>query len=82
MSFKFLHSRLHHIQTNLRLTLLTHLNGLGGDVSTNRPVLARNTQLSLCIESTALRIITSLGNSGMERYYNARNINLYGTSHI
>ena len=55
--------RLHHIQTNLRLTLLTHLNGLGGDVSTNRPVLARNTQLSLCIESTALRIITSLGNS-------------------
>ena len=33
-------------------------------MSTNRPIFAMNTQLSLCIESTALRIITSLGNSG------------------
>lgn len=55
--------RSHHIQASLRLLLLSHLNGLGGEVSTNRPIFAMNTQLSLCIESTALRIITSLGNS-------------------
>ena len=46
--------RLHHIQTHFRLSMLSHLqSGLG-----NQQTLAKNVQLSLCIESTALRLIT------------------------
>jgi mediator of RNA polymerase II transcription subunit 23 len=53
--------RLHHIQAHFRLNLLTHLQG--GLVGGTHPMLAKNAQLSLCIESTALRLITGLGNS-------------------
>lgn len=53
--------RLHHIQAHFRLNLLTHLQG--GLVGGNHPMLSKNAQLSLCIESTALRLITGLGNS-------------------
>ncbi len=53
--------RLHHVQTHFRLNLLSHLQG--GLVGGNHPMLSKNAQLSLAIESTALRLITGLGNS-------------------
>lgn len=47
--------RMHHIQPHYRVQLLSHLHNLAGAPQTNQ------TQLHLCMESTALRLITGLG---------------------
>ncbi len=48
--------RLHHVQANFRLSLLNHLQvALAGGA---HPILNRNAQLNICIESTCLRLIT------------------------
>ncbi len=48
--------RLHHIQPHFRLTMLNHLQvGLGGGMQV---AITKNFQLNLCLESTALRLIT------------------------
>ena len=50
--------RLHHIQAHYRLSLLTHLHQLAAHL-----VLNNHAQLHLTVESSALRLITGLGNS-------------------
>ncbi|KPI96136.1 PREDICTED: mediator of RNA polymerase II transcription subunit 23 [Papilio xuthus] len=52
--------RIHHIQPHYRVTLLSHLHSLAACPQANQ------TQLQLCFESTALRLITSLGSSGVQ----------------
>ncbi|XP_077861463.1 mediator of RNA polymerase II transcription subunit 23-like, partial [Saccoglossus kowalevskii] len=47
--------RLHHIQPHYRVQLLSHLHSLAIVPQTNQH------QLHLCVETTALRLITSLG---------------------
>jgi len=54
--------RLHHVQANFRLSLLSHLQvGIGGNAGQN--MLTRNCQLAQCVETTALRLIVGLSNS-------------------
>lgn len=48
---------MHHIQPFYRVQLLSHLHSLASVPHTNQ------TQLHLCVESTALRLITGLGSS-------------------
>ncbi|XP_064625436.1 mediator of RNA polymerase II transcription subunit 23-like [Lineus longissimus] len=52
--------RLHHIQPHYRVQLLSHLHSLATVPQTNQ------TQLHLCVESTALRLITGLGSSEVQ----------------
>ncbi|XP_058942997.2 mediator of RNA polymerase II transcription subunit 23 [Pocillopora verrucosa] len=52
--------RLHHIQPHYRVTLLSHLHSLAVVPHTNQ------NQLHLCVESTALRLITGLGSSEVQ----------------
>ncbi|OWR46814.1 mediator of RNA polymerase II transcription subunit 23 isoform X1 [Danaus plexippus] len=52
--------RIHHIQPHYRVTLLSNINSLAAYPQANQ------TQLQLCFESTALRLITSLGSSGVQ----------------
>ncbi|XP_067034898.1 mediator of RNA polymerase II transcription subunit 23-like [Acropora muricata] len=52
--------RLHHIQPHYRVTLLSHLHSLAAVPHTNQ------NQLHLCVESTALRLITGLGSSEVQ----------------
>ncbi|XP_074643703.1 mediator of RNA polymerase II transcription subunit 23-like [Tubulanus polymorphus] len=52
--------RLHHIQPHYRVQLLGHLHSLSSLAQTNQ------TQLHLCVESTALRLITGLGSSEVQ----------------
>lgn len=52
--------RLHHIHPQYRVQLLSHLHSLAAVPQTNQ------TQLHLCVESTALRLITGLGNSEVQ----------------
>jgi mediator of RNA polymerase II transcription subunit 23 len=47
--------RIHHIQPHYRVQLLSHLHSLASVPHTNQM------QLHLCVESTALRLITGLG---------------------
>ncbi|XP_052685881.1 mediator of RNA polymerase II transcription subunit 23-like [Crassostrea angulata] len=47
--------RLHHTQPHYRIQLLSHLHHLSQSPQTNQK------QLQLCMESTALRLITGLG---------------------
>jgi len=47
--------RMHHIQPHYRVQLLSHLHSLASVPHTNQM------QLHLCVESTALRLITGLG---------------------
>ena len=49
--------RMHHIQPHYRVQLLSHLHTLAAVAQTNQ------NQLHLCVESTALRLITALGSS-------------------
>lgn len=49
--------RMHHIQPFYRVQLLSHLHSLASVPHTNL------TQLHLCVESTALRLITGLGSA-------------------
>ncbi|XP_043213331.1 mediator of RNA polymerase II transcription subunit 23-like isoform X1 [Amphibalanus amphitrite] len=49
--------RLRHVQPHYRLTLLSTVHSLSNAPQTN------HTQMHLCLESTALRIISGLGNS-------------------
>lgn len=49
--------RMHHIQPHYRVQLLSHLHSLASVPHTNQM------QLHLCVESTALRLITGLGSS-------------------
>ena len=59
--------RMHHIQPFYRVQLLSHLHSLASVPHTNL------TQLHLCVESTALRLITGLGSAEVQpqlsRYY-------------
>lgn len=59
--------RMHHIQPFYRVQLLSHLHSLATVPHTNM------TQLHLCVESTALRLITGLGSAEVQpqlsRYY-------------
>lgn len=59
--------RMHHIQPFYRVQLLSHLHSLASVPHTNQ------TQLHLCVESTALRLITGLGSAEVQpqlsRYY-------------
>lgn len=59
--------RMHHIQPFYRVQLLSHLHSLASVPHTNL------TQLHLCVESTALRLITGLGSAEvplqLTRYY-------------
>lgn len=59
--------RMHHIQPFYRVQLLSHLHSLASVPHTNM------TQLHLCVESTALRLITGLGSAEVQpqlsRYY-------------
>lgn len=59
--------RTHHIQPFYRVQLLSHLHSLATVQHTNQ------TQLHLCVESTALRLITGLGLAEIQpqfaRYY-------------
>ncbi|KAL3868089.1 hypothetical protein ACJMK2_040926 [Sinanodonta woodiana] len=52
--------RLHHIQPHYRVQLLGHLHTLASIANTNQ------NQLQLCVESTALRLITGLGNAEVQ----------------
>ncbi|CAH1789085.1 unnamed protein product [Owenia fusiformis] len=52
--------RLHHIQPHYRVQLLSHLHSLASVPQTNQ------NQLHLCVESTALRLITGLGSSEVQ----------------
>uniref|UniRef100_T1J7Z5 Mediator of RNA polymerase II transcription subunit 23 n=1 Tax=Strigamia maritima TaxID=126957 RepID=T1J7Z5_STRMM len=52
--------RLHHIQPHYRVQLLSHLHSLAAVPQTNQ------TQLHLCVESTALRLITGLGSAEVQ----------------
>ncbi|XP_014226928.1 mediator of RNA polymerase II transcription subunit 23-like [Trichogramma pretiosum] len=52
--------RMYHIQPQYRVQLLSHLHNLASAPQTNQ------TQLHLCIESTALRLITALGNAEVQ----------------
>ncbi|VVD00952.1 unnamed protein product [Leptidea sinapis] len=52
--------RIHHIQPHYRVTLLSNIHSLAAYPQANQ------TQLQLCFESTALRLITSLGSSGVQ----------------
>ncbi|KAG1666788.1 Mediator of RNA polymerase II transcription subunit 23 [Nymphon striatum] len=52
--------RLHHIQPHYRVQLLSHLHSLASVPQTNQ------TQLHLCVESTALRLITGLGSNEVQ----------------
>ncbi|KAM9782861.1 mediator of RNA polymerase II transcription subunit 23 isoform 1-T1 [Neosynchiropus ocellatus] len=52
--------RMHHIQPHYRVQLLSHLHSLAGLPQTNQ------NQLHLCVESTALRLITALGSSEVQ----------------
>ncbi|XP_014240192.1 mediator of RNA polymerase II transcription subunit 23 [Cimex lectularius] len=52
--------RIHHIQPHYRVQLLSHLHSLAAVPQTNQ------TQLHLCVESTALRLITGLGSSEVQ----------------
>lgn len=59
--------RMHHIQPFYRVQLLSHLHSLASVPHTNM------VQLHLCVESTALRLITGLGSAEVQphlsRYY-------------
>ena len=50
--------RLHHIQAHYRLSLLSHLHNLAA-----HNILNNHAQLQLIVESSALRLITGIGNS-------------------
>uniref|UniRef100_A0A1B6D9V1 Mediator of RNA polymerase II transcription subunit 23 n=1 Tax=Clastoptera arizonana TaxID=38151 RepID=A0A1B6D9V1_9HEMI len=52
--------RMHHIQPHYRVQLLSHLHNLAAVPQTNQ------TQLHLCVESTALRLITGLGSAEVQ----------------
>ncbi|XP_029639982.1 mediator of RNA polymerase II transcription subunit 23 [Octopus sinensis] len=52
--------RLHHIQPHYRVQLLGHLHSLASVPQTNQ------NQLHLCVESTALRLITGLGSNEIQ----------------
>ncbi|KAJ9591915.1 hypothetical protein L9F63_001517, partial [Diploptera punctata] len=52
--------RMHHIQPHYRVQLLSHLHSLAAVPQTNQ------TQLHLCVESTALRLITGLGSAEVQ----------------
>ncbi|XP_036174099.1 mediator of RNA polymerase II transcription subunit 23 isoform X7 [Myotis myotis] len=52
--------RMHHIQPHYRVQLLSHLHTLAAVAQTNQ------NQLHLCVESTALRLITALGSSELQ----------------
>ncbi|XP_050360927.1 mediator of RNA polymerase II transcription subunit 23 isoform X2 [Nymphalis io] len=52
--------RIHHIQPHYRVTLLSNIHSLAAYPQANQ------NQLQLCFESTALRLITSLGSSGVQ----------------
>lgn len=52
--------RMHHIQPHYRVQLLSHLHSLSSVPQTNQ------TQLHLCVESTALRLITGLGSTEVQ----------------
>ncbi|XP_058805221.1 mediator of RNA polymerase II transcription subunit 23-like isoform X2 [Phymastichus coffea] len=52
--------RMHHIQPNYRVQILSHLHSLAAVPQTNQ------TQLHLCVESTALRLITNLGSAEVQ----------------
>ncbi|KAG8123844.1 putative Mediator of RNA polymerase II transcription subunit 23-like protein [Naja naja] len=52
--------RMHHIQPHYRVQLLSNLHSLAAFPQTNQ------NQLHLCVESTALRLITALGSSEVQ----------------
>lgn len=52
--------RMHHIQPHYRVQILSHLHSLAAVPQTNQ------TQLHLCVESTALRMITGLGSAEVQ----------------
>ncbi|XP_074000494.1 mediator of RNA polymerase II transcription subunit 23 isoform X6 [Numenius arquata] len=52
--------RMHHIQPHYRVQLLSHLHSLAAVPQTSQ------NQLHLCVESTALRLITALGSSEVQ----------------
>ncbi|XP_065332205.1 mediator of RNA polymerase II transcription subunit 23 isoform X2 [Cloeon dipterum] len=52
--------RMHHIQPHYRVQLLSHLHSLASVPQTNQ------VQLHLCVESTALRLITGLGSNEVQ----------------
>lgn len=52
--------RMHHIQSHYRIQLLSHLHSLAQIPPTNQM------QLHLCVESTALRLITGLGSAEIQ----------------
>ncbi|CAH0390346.1 unnamed protein product [Bemisia tabaci] len=52
--------RMHHIQPHYRVQLLSHLHSLAAVPQTNQ------TQLHLCVESTALKLITGLGSAEVQ----------------
>lgn len=52
--------RMHHIQPFYRIQLLSHLHSLSSVPHTNQ------TQLHLCVETTALRLITGLGSAEVQ----------------
>ncbi|KAJ8687549.1 hypothetical protein QAD02_023343 [Eretmocerus hayati] len=52
--------RMHHIQPTYRVQILSHLHNLATVPQTN------STQLHLCVESTALRLITGLGSAEVQ----------------
>ncbi|GJQ71180.1 putative mediator of RNA polymerase II transcription subunit [Trypoxylus dichotomus] len=52
--------RMHHIHSHYRVQLLSHLHSLAGVPQANQ------TQLHLCVESTALRLITGLGSGEVQ----------------
>ncbi|XP_008216793.1 mediator of RNA polymerase II transcription subunit 23 isoform X2 [Nasonia vitripennis] len=52
--------RMHHIQPTYRVQILSHLHNLASVPQTNQ------TQLHLCVESTALRLITGLGSAEVQ----------------
>ena len=53
--------RLHHVQAQFRLSLLSHLQL--GLITGNHNVMNKHPQLQICVESTILRLITGLGNA-------------------
>lgn len=52
--------RLHHIQPHYRVQLLSHLHSMAAVPQTNQ------TQLHLCVESTALKLIAGLGSAEVQ----------------
>lgn len=52
--------RMHHIHPHYRVQLLSHLHSLAAVPQANQ------TQLHLCVESTALRLITGLGSGEVQ----------------